>query len=106
MKEAQFVAQGIKWIKHKIILSACSHWYKIPYRKAAVLNVQKLFSPFLIHQTKYSSGQMAILIKRHEAILETILPIPGNPSYLNSKQALNELITQAEIIINQYNLET
>lgn len=105
MKEAQFVGQAIKWIRHKITLSNCSHWYKIPQRKAAVLNVQKLFSQFLIHQTKYSSGQMAILIKRHEGLLETILPIPNNPSYQNSLAMLNNLIAEAENIINKYNLE-
>lgn len=105
MTQEQFLNEAKKWINHKLILAKSSHWYKIPYRKAAVLKINEVFGSLLITKTKYSAGQLAILLKRYEGVLEVLLPIPQNPSYQNSLQVLNQLIQQAETIINNYNLE-
>lgn len=104
MTQSQFTQKAKTWLNHKIVLSRSSNWYKIPYRKMAVVKVQDNFTGFLIHTANYSVFQLAILLKRNEALLETILPIPSNPSYENSYQLLKTLLAEAESIINTYNL--
>lgn len=104
MSQTEFINQCNTWIKNKLLLSNKSHWYKIPYRHAAIQKVKQIFGKHLYENIQFSAGQMALLIKRNEALLETILPVPNNPSYQNSALILKQLIEQAEKIINQYNL--
>jgi len=104
MTQEQFITTTKTWINNKIILSQRSNWYKIPQRRAAIFQVQAMFGQLLLNKAKTSAGQIAILLKRHEALLETILPIPSNPSYENSFKILKTLINEAENIINTYNL--
>lgn len=103
MSEKMFINTAVNWIKNKMILSRCSNWYKVPQRKAAIMVVNSKFAGFL-YQQHTNAAQLAILIKRHEGILENILPIPSNPSYENSLTVLKTLISEAENIINQLNL--
>lgn len=104
MNEPQFIIQAKNWIYHKIILSANSPAYNEPVKKNAMISVKKLFTNFLNYPSKYSAGQIALLIKRHESLLETVLPIPSNPSYENSLAALTKLIEAATKIMSHYNL--
>jgi len=104
MTQAEFLSKARTWINHKLILSNSSHWYKTKGIKEAVIYVRGHFADFLNTKANYSAGQLAILIKRHEGHLETMLPIPNNPSYENSLLLLKQLIAEAETIINTYNL--
>jgi len=104
MTQTEFISKSRTWLNHKIILSRSSNWYKTKGIKTALIYVQSNFASFLNTKGQYSAGQLALLIKRNEALLETILPIPNNPSYQNSLTVLNQLINEAENIINQYNL--
>ena len=104
MTQTEFISKSRTWLNHKIILSKSSNWYKIKSVKTALIYVQSNFASFLSTNGQYSAGQLALLIKRNEAFLEIILPIPNNPSYQNSLTILNQLINEAENIINQYNL--
>ena len=104
MKPLLFNTMAKRWINHKLVLSHSSNWYKIPTRKCAVIKVHERFNNFLLHSTQYSIYQLALLIKRNEHLLETILPIPSNPSYQNAETILRQLIKTSETIINQNNL--
>jgi hypothetical protein len=104
MENLIFITQTKQWINHKLILANSSNWYKIPYRKMAVVKVKDNFSDFLLNTTKYSVLQIALMIKRNESILETLLPIPSNPSYLTAIATFKCLVVEAEKIINQFNL--
>lgn len=104
MNEPLFMNQSKSWLYHKFILSSKSGAYSDGPRKSAMIAVKKLFTNFVNYPRKYSSGQIALLIKRHEALLETILPIPSNPSYENSLAVLQKLIVAAELILKHYNI--
>jgi len=103
--EATFVISCKNWIYHKIVLSAVSKSYQEDKKKkSAIFHIQNKFGGFLKFPNNYSTGQIAILIKRHEDLLQAILPIPQNPTYETSLAALQLLIKQAETIIKIYNL--
>lgn len=103
--EAKFVISCKNWIYHKVILSNVSRAYNDDKaKKHAMLHIQNKFGGFLKFPNNYSTGQIALLIKRHENLLEAILPIPQNPTYESSLAALQLLIKQAETIIKIYNL--
>lgn len=105
MSEAQFVNQLRNWLNHKIILSRKSEAYiQDKKRKNAAINLTIKFSNFLNYPRNYSVGQLAIMIKRHEDLLASCLPIPQNPAYETSLATLEKLIDQAQKFINQYNL--
>lgn len=104
MTQTEFLSNSKTWLNHKLILSKSSNWYKTKGIKEAIIYVRSNFADFLNSKGNYSAGQLAILIKRNEAVLETILPIPNNPSYEKSFLMLKELVNQAEQIINQFNL--
>lgn len=104
MKNVEFLCIAKTWISHKFILANKSHWYKAGFKKDAVTHAKAIFTDFVKYKSKYSAGQIAILIKRHETLLEALFPIPSNPSYENSFIIFKKLIQAAEQIINQFNL--
>ena len=104
MTQLQFKQVAKTWINNKLILSQKSNWYKIPYRKMSIVKIQDAFNGFLFNTANYSIVQLALLLKRNEALLENVLPIPSNPSYENSRHLLETLLNEAETIINTYNL--
>ena len=105
MSEAQFTITLKNWINHKLILSEKSKAYQEDKKKKnAAINVRIKFTNFLNYPSKYSVGQLAIMIKRHEDLFAAILPIPQNPTFESSLNTLNSLIEQANQIIKHYNL--
>lgn len=105
MSEAQFTNTLKNWIYHKLILSEKSKAYQEDQKKRnAAINLRSKFTNFLNYPNKYSVGQLAIMIKRYEGLLEAVLPIPNNPTYETSLVTLQQLIKQAQIFINHYNL--
>lgn len=103
--EATFIISAKNWIYHKVILSNVSKAYQEDKKKkSAMHHIQNKFGAFLKFPNNYSTGQIAILIKRHEDLLQAILPIPQNPTYESSLAALQLLIKQAETIIKIYGL--
>jgi hypothetical protein len=91
MNEPQFIIKVKQFLNHKLILHA-------------VFNIRDKFGTFLKFPNHYSTAQIAILIKRHENLLEIVLPIPQNPTYTTSLAALQTILHQAEQIIKIYNL--
>lgn len=107
MSEAQFANTLKNWIYHKLILAEKSAAYNQDKKKKnAANNLRIHFTNFLNYPNKYSVGQLAIMIKRYEGLLEAVLPIPQNPTYETSLATLHQLIKQAQIFINHYNLTT
>lgn len=105
LSEPQFIIQSKNWIFHKLILAEKSGAYKADEtRRNAIRRIRDVFTAFLKFPNTYSAGQIALLIKRNEGLLETILPIPANPSYQNSLVVLHKIIEAAEQIIKEYNL--
>lgn len=104
MTQQQFISKTKTWISHKLILANKSNWYKSPFKKDAVIHVRARFANFLLNTTTHNAAQLAILVKRHEGLLETLLPIPSNPSYEKSFALFKTLIVEAETIIKTYNL--
>lgn len=103
MSDVEFINQTKKWINHKLILANGSSFYNQPKTKAAVFYVKQKFANLLYYQQK-NAIQLALTIKKHESLLETILPIPNNPSYQNSLIILQKLIQTAEHILKTNNI--
>jgi hypothetical protein len=106
MNEPQFVIQTKNWIFQKLLIASKSksEEYKRPEFVSALFHVNGKFGKFLKYPNQYSVGQLAILIKRHQELLEAILPIPSNTNYEKSLAALTKLIQESEQIINHYHL--
>jgi len=102
MSEKQFKTEFKKWLQNKFILSQTSKWYLNKGTTIKLLNDK--FSSFLTFSDSYSVGQLALLIKRNQTLLESILPIPNNPSYDNAVIILNNCLNKANEILTQYNL--
>ena len=94
------------WLNHKIILAQNSNWYKVRGRNEAVFFLKNKFSSFLNFHKTYNIGQLAIDIKRNEALFETALPIPNNPSYENAVQVLQQILEKANELIKELRLES
>ncbi len=102
MSNDEFRTTFKKWLNHKIILSQSSVFYKDKLTTVKVLKDN--FSSFLTFSANYSVGQLALLIKRNQGLLEFILPIPNNPSYETAKLTLTQILDQANKIITENNL--
>lgn len=105
MTQEQFKSKTKTWINHKLILANTSNWYKAPFKKDAVTHIRAIFTLFIKFPKNYNAAQIAILVKKHETLLEAVLPIPNNPSYENSLVLLKTLITEAENIIKTLNIQ-
>ncbi|MDF2449427.1 MAG: hypothetical protein K0R26_1931 [Bacteroidota bacterium] len=104
MNELEFKAKSINWVNHKIVLSYKSNWYKLPWRKAAMIKVNDAFAMVLRKGAKFSIGQLAVLITKNKELLHAVLPDPTNASYQTQVYILDALINEAEIIKQKYNL--
>lgn len=105
MNQAQFIIQTKNWLYHKFLLADKSKAFKDDrLKKSAMFHIKGKFEHFVKFPKNYSVGQLALLVKRNEALLESVLPIPSNPSYENSLAMLTSLVKEAEQIINHLHL--
>jgi hypothetical protein len=103
MSDQLFKIEFKKWFLNKIILSQTSKFYA---NKGTTIKILKdKFSSFLTFADSYSVGQLALLIKRNQTLLESILPIPNNPSYDNAVIILNQLLEKSNEILTKHNLQ-
>lgn len=100
-----FIANAKRFLNHKIILGDKSHYFKCSFKKQPLDRVKLIFGKMLAPLASFPVGQWAIYIKRHEDLLQAILPIPGMPAYESSLKTLNELITEANNIIDALSLQ-
>lgn len=104
MDNEKFIIRTRQWLNHKFQLALHSEWYKQPRQKAAVANVKDRFSAFLMYPNNFSVHHLAVLIKRHEDLLLTLMPIPKNPSYEQAFNSLAQIMEYANTIINNNQL--
>lgn len=105
LNEESFKLKAKAWLNNKFILAEKSQSYKVAPRKDAVIHAKNLFADFLrFPAEKYSVAQLAVLLKRHEDLLLSIMPIPQNPSYEKAFNALSEILNYANNLINQKQL--
>lgn len=106
MDNTTFLTKTKEWINNKIILSNTSQWYKTDAkRRSAIIHIQDKFATFLQFPAKFSVHQLAILLKRHEDLLLTVLPIPNNPSYEQAFNGLVKILKYATDIIEDKDLK-
>lgn len=105
MDSETFKANTKKWINHKFMIAHNSTWYKQARQSAAIANIRERFNAFLLYPTSFSAHNLAVLLKRHEDLLLTILPIPKNPSYEQAFNSLAAILKQANDIIEANNLK-
>lgn len=106
MDNSAFLLKAKSWINNKLILSQKSDWYKKDSRRSsAIAHVKEKFATFLLYPTTYSVHQLALLFKRHEDLLMTILPVPNNPGYETAFKALVDLLKFAHDIIEDNDLK-
>lgn len=99
-----FLADCKRYLQHKIILGNVSAYYKQPAIKPQLKRCALIFGDFLKNPSTYPVGQLALLIKRNEDLITILLPIPGNPSYQNSKALAEQIIKQSTDILETLNL--
>ncbi len=102
----QFREELKTWINHKVKLSENSDWYKHNNRKDSIYYLKTKFSSFLNFHKQYNIGQLAIDVKRNQALFENVLPIPNNNSYENSVTAMLLLIEKANDLVKELRLES
>ena len=106
MDNEKFLIRSRQWINNKLILANTSDWYKKDARRSsAIANVKDRFQGFLTYPSNFSINNLAVLLKRHEDLLLTIMPIPNNPSYQTAFNKLSEILKYATDIVTDQNLQ-
>lgn len=99
-----FIENVKRFLNHKIILGQKSHYFQCSFKKQPLDRVKMIFGKMLTINTNFPVGQWALYVKRHEDLLQAILPVPGNPAYESSLNTLTELVREANNIIDALNL--
>ncbi len=99
MNEAEYRKSLKKWVRHKIKLAGCSTAYLEPEKQTAMKQLKNAFNRFLLNDKFFTVQQIARRLINNEEILNTVLPIPGNPSYESSLRLLQDLLQYSKNII-------
>lgn len=89
-----------RYIKHKLILSEKSDWYKNAKQRISIDHAHYLMRSFCKDALYLTNKDVALLIIHNKQHLLNILPAEKNPSYESSLTNYNELLTEAQQVLS------